>query len=75
MEMATATRLNTSTGPGKPVLAAGDVTLETETEGTTEEGEDDGVPYDRGWAWMVFFGEPLLTVSEGTDWRVGHCLC
>ena len=53
-----------------PLLKTQDVHLEAEPEVTqeTEEEEDDGVPYDRGWAWVVVFGQ-LLSL------RLCVCLC
>ncbi|KAK7097702.1 uncharacterized protein [Littorina saxatilis] len=43
-----------------PLLETGDVHLKPDPEVTQapeeEEEEDDGVPHDRGWAWVVVFG-------------------
>ena len=35
--------------------------------------DDDGVPYDRGWAWMVVFGEWTCPSSVSLFWLLVRC--
>ncbi|XP_076468101.1 monocarboxylate transporter 14-like [Babylonia areolata] len=44
------------TGTGNQKLPPEVTQTEAEMDEKDEEEEDDGVPYDRGWAWMVVFG-------------------
>ena len=50
-------------GAERPLLETDDGHLEVRPEVTQETGaeeEEDGVPYDRGWAWMVVLGQLLM---------------
>lgn len=42
--------------PNSPLLLSKDA-----PEATSDKEPDDGVPYDRGWAWVVVFGERRST--------------
>ena len=36
----------------------------TQRTGGAQDGDTDGVPYDRGWAWMVVVGETIFDTKS-----------
>ena len=37
-----------------------------------QDNDTDGVPYDRGWAWMVVVGENFFFYFKFSDWTEGN---
>ena len=54
----------TISGDVVPCGAAAEVLIspehKTQRTGGAQDGDTDGVPYDRGWAWMVVVGETIF---------------